>query len=142
MFSKLAWLLLGAFIGLVCADASYAASSSPMAPGCYVIVDPKDEPNLDNAQEVLCLDASGHAVVRESSSFGEGIKGCNVVTMTSQRDEFTVDIDYRKCTNNSPSHKLVCRAKTSSGVFACIDKAGSRKEDETLVKLAPLPPDR
>jgi hypothetical protein len=57
-----------------------AAASATLHAGCWAIVDPDEDATLVNAQEVLCVDASGGASIRESSFYGEGVKSCNVVT--------------------------------------------------------------
>ena len=117
-----------------------AAASSPLHAGCWVVVAPDDAATLDNADEVLCVEASGHASIRESSIYGEGVKGCNVVTIRSQGGKLLIDIDYKRCTNDAPSHKLTCGAPAPSGAYPCVQVMAGGSSQGSPVKLAPLPP--
>jgi len=85
-----------------------AAASPSLHAGCWGVFDPNDEPTIDNAEEVLCVDKSGHASIRDSSFYGEGVKGCNVVTMRTQSDTLIIDVNYKRCTNDAPSHTMTC----------------------------------
>jgi hypothetical protein len=117
-----------------------AASPSPLHAGCWGVLDPGDEVTVNNAEEVLCVDESGRAWIRESSMFGEGVKGCNVVTIRSQGDMIIIDINYRRCTNNSPSHTLTCGSPSAKGVYRCrYVFAESTDKEGTPYELAPLP---
>jgi hypothetical protein len=117
-----------------------AASPSLLHAGCWGVLDPGEKVTVDNAQEVLCVDESGRASIRESWMFGEGVKGCNVVTIRSQGDMIVIDINYRRCTNNSPSHTLTCDSPPTKGVYRCkfVFAEGADKEGSS-VELAPLP---
>jgi hypothetical protein len=122
--------------------AANAAWAGPLHAGCWVVVDPGDEGNLDNAQEVLCVDKSGHGAIRESSYYGDGVKGCDVVSIGSQGGKLVVDVDYKRCTNNAPSHRLICDAAAASGAFPCVQNMANESGEGLPVKLAPLPAGR
>jgi hypothetical protein len=117
-----------------------AASPSLLHAGCWGVFDPADELTVDHADEVLCVDESGHASIRESSMFGEGVKGCNVVTIRSQGDMLVIGINYKRCTNNSPSHTLTCGSPSPKGIYSCTEVMADSTDKEGLpAKLAPLP---
>jgi hypothetical protein len=120
-----------------------AASPGPLHPGCWGLFGPDEEVAVNNADEVLCVDQSGRASIRESSMYGEGVKGCNVVTIRSQGNRVVIDINYRRCANNAPSHTLTCGSPSARGIYSCtlIFPESTHKEDKEgmPVKLAPLP---
>ena len=120
-------------------SAGRAAPTGPLHEGCWIVIDPDDDPTFDNAQEVLCVDASGRAAIRESSYYGEGVKGCNVVTIRAQDGKFVVDVDYKRCTNDAPSHTLTCDKAAASGAFPCMQLMAAESGAGLPVKLAPLP---
>jgi hypothetical protein len=136
--SMVSLIVVFPIFAFIIAPAPAAAESGPLHAGCWVVVDPDEDATLDNAQEVLCVDASGGASIRESSIYGEGVKGCNVVTISAQGGKLLIDVDYKRCTNNAPSHKLTCSAPAQSSAYACVLVMASGGEG-LPVKLAPLP---
>jgi len=120
---------------------SIPTQAAPLHAGCWVVVDPDDPVDIDHAQEVLCVDAAGHGFIRESSDYGEGVKGCNVVTIDAKAGKLVINVDYGRCTNDAPSHTLTRDAPADSGTLACSQLMASEKNGEAglPVKLAPLP---
>lgn len=117
---------------------SIPTQAAPLHAGCWAVVDPEDPADLDHAQEILCVDAAGHGVIRESSFYGEGVKGCNIVTIDSKAGKLVINVNYRRCTNAAPSHTLTCAPPVASGTLACSQLMAKSGED-LPVKLAPLP---
>src|SRR5262249_51472622 len=136
--SMVSLIVVSLLFAFIIAAAPAAAESGPLHAGCWVVVDPNDDATLGNAYEVLCVEASGGASIRESGIYGEGVKGCNVVTISSQGGKLVIDVDYKHCTNDAPSHKLMCDAPTASGSYPCVQVMAS-SGGGMPVKLAPLP---
>jgi hypothetical protein len=123
-------------------SAGPAGAASPNLPrdGCWGVFGEDEQLTVSHADEVLCVDKSGRASIRESTIFGDGVKGCNVVMMYIQGDKLVIDINYNRCTNNSPSHTLRCGAPSGSGVYTCTELFADTSDKKGLpAKLAPLP---
>jgi hypothetical protein len=121
------------------------AVSNGLQPGsCWGTFDEDaKELNAGNATEILCVDKLGHASIREADIYGTGIEGCNVVTLQQQGDKLRVDINYKHCKVEAPSHTMTCNAPSADGVYDCKDLVDDPTADKngSPAKLAPVTTD-
>lgn len=62
----------------------------------------------DTADETVCMTSDTEGVVKDSSMFGSGVQGCSKVTGAQAGVGASLVVDFSKCTNDAPSHKIDC----------------------------------
>ena len=99
------------------------AGAEPRAPlaagGCWMVLPKGEKPERGNAAEVLCLRRDGYGRVRESQFYGD-VAACAGVTYRTSNGPTLVEVDFSACTNNAPSHRLVCASSSGSNPVPCL----------------------